>query len=218
MESAPAMNPRASSASPGSLSAPSQPAAAPSTAGASRAVEAGTASPVEAATASARVSSAELPEVADGWRAARPWWRRERWLYAFGFFLLGVCYAMLALVTGLDFRLGEADVTLWVTTLLEVSFAGFGYLLGLATEARRGERWAAAEVERRLRELADLRARVAQAEKLASLGQLAGAVAHEVRNPLAILRSMAQNLAEELPGGKSGARRVCEEMIEEIDR
>lgn len=145
-----------------------------------------------------------------------PAWRRPRWGYAAAAFLLGVVYTLVAQLAGFAFRLGERDFTLAAGALVEVSFAGFGYLLGLVTEARQREQALAREAERRLRDLARTRVRLAQAEKLAALGELASALSHELRNPLAILRSMAQNL-EEGPGA-TPARSTCREMIEEIDR
>ncbi|MEO1084965.1 MAG: ATP-binding protein, partial [Acidobacteriota bacterium] len=94
-----------------------------------------------------------------------------------------------------------------------------GYLIGLVVEGRGRERRDAELARARLEELADLRGRVAQAEKLASLGQLSSVVAHEVRNPLAILRAMTQNLAEELGSGAGAiAGAGCVDMLEEIDR
>ena len=134
------------------------------------------------------------------------WWRRDRWRYAAGCFLLGAAYTSLAMLYGFELRLGGHDVSLVAGGMLELSFAVLGYLLGVTREARRGERLAAKEVEEQLRNLADLRARLAQTEKLASLGQLSGALAHEVRNPLAIIRSMVQNLSEELPDDADAAR------------
>lgn len=145
-----------------------------------------------------------------------PFWRQSRWRYAAAAFLLGVVYTALAISFGFEFRLGELDVTFWVGALIEVSFAGFGFLIGLITEARRRERAAASKAEQQLRELAQVRARLAQAEKLASLGELASAVSHELRNPLAILRAMAQNLEEATTNGEAQA--TCREMREEIDR
>lgn len=143
-------------------------------------------------------------------------WRRPRWCYAAAAFLLGVVYTVVAISLGFALRLGELDMTLEGGALIELSFAGFGYLLGLTTEARRREQAAARQAEERLRELARTRARLAQAEKLASLGELASAVSHELRNPLAILRAMTQNLEEATLDGD--ARSTCREMLEEIDR
>lgn len=147
-----------------------------------------------------------------------PWWRRPRWLYAAASFGLGVVYTGLALIFGFEFRLGERDVTLLVGALVEVSFAAFGFVLGSSVEARRRERAAAEQVRRQLEDLAAVRAKLAQQEKLASLGQLAGAVAHEVRNPLAILRSLVQNLEESLADDAGESRETCGLLIEEIDR
>lgn len=119
------------------------------------------------------------------------WWRRPCWRYAGISFLIGVIYTALAMMGGVELRLGERQVTMVGGVVVGVSFALFGYLLGLAIEARQRDRaW--------LEELAVLRSRLSQHEKLASLGQMAGVIAHEVRNPLAILRAHIQNLEEEL--------------------
>lgn len=148
----------------------------------------------------------------------RPWWRRQRWLYAGAAFLLGVVYTGTATVLGFEFRLGERDVTLGVGALVELSFAAFGYVIGAGIESRRRERSAAEQIRRQLEDLAAVRVKLAQQEKLASLGQLAGAVAHEVRNPLAILRSLVQNLEETLDDEAAEGRETCGLLLEEIDR
>lgn len=152
--------------------------------------------------------------------AQTPAWRLDRWRFAAAAFLLGVAYTGVALAFGATFRVGERDLTLVAGMVVEVSFAGFGFLLGLAREARQRERAAATAAAGRMDQLARMQARLTQTEKLASLGQLAGAIAHEVRNPLAILRSLVQNLEEDLAdaGGTDRSRDTCGQLVEEIDR
>src|SRR5262249_10854494 len=57
-----------------------------------------------------------------------------------------------------------------------------------------------------------------QSEKLATLGQLGATIAHEVRTPLAVIRSATQSLAESVPGDDAEGRRACTFIIAEIDR
>jgi two-component system sensor histidine kinase HydH len=112
---------------------------------------------------------------------------------------------------GTEFRLSGRDVSWLVATWFGGTLGLTGFLLGDAIEARRGERAAA-------KALAAARLRVAQSEKLAVLGQLAAAIAHEVRNPLAVVRSSAQGLTETLPADDVEGRRAATFIITEIDR
>src|SRR5262249_7720800 len=52
----------------------------------------------------------------------------------------------------------------------------------------------------------------------AALGQLSASIAHEVRNPLAVIRSAAQSLAETTAPGDNEEQRACRFIIAEIDR
>ncbi|MGH7408512.1 MAG: two-component system sensor histidine kinase NtrB, partial [Candidatus Methylomirabilales bacterium] len=70
------------------------------------------------------------------------------------------------------------------------------------------------------REIGSLLARQqerARAEQLAALGLIAAGLAHEVRNPLAGLRSTAQAMAKKLPA-KNPQRDYLDRMLSEIDR
>jgi signal transduction histidine kinase len=118
---------------------------------------------------------------------------------------------------GLAFELNGRAVTGWVWLYLAVSFGGLGFLVGWLLELRRRERAAAAEVLRQAEALDRARLGLAQNEKLAALGQLAASISHEVRNPLAILRSTVQNMEED-PGSADDVRRSCEFLRDEIDR
>lgn len=58
---------------------------------------------------------------------------------------------------------------------------------------------------------------MAQREKLATLGLLSGAIAHEIRNPLSSIRTLASLLAEELPAN-SEQKTSADLILGEIDR
>ncbi len=144
---------------------------------------------------------------------------RLRWWGAVVGLALAAFDTALARAIGVDMRLGARDLTPHVFAYLALSFGVFGYILGLAIEARRRERLAAAAEKARAAELAAVRVRLAQIEKLASLGQLATAIAHEVRNPLAIIRSWVQNLVEGLPPEAARQAETTARCVkEEIDR
>ena len=62
-----------------------------------------------------------------------------------------------------------------------------------------------------------LEAQLRRNDRLASVGQLAAGIAHEVRNPLAILRATAQLLVDQLSSVPDGAR-YSNVLISEADR
>jgi signal transduction histidine kinase len=134
---------------------------------------------------------------------------RKRWLFAAGAFGIGLLYTSALALLGVEVRIAGRNVALGVAALTEVAFGAFGFFLGRAAEARSAEK-------RSIETLAALQSRLLRAERLATVGQVASRIAHEVRNPLAIIRSMVQNLGETL--NAEAERRSCREVIEEIDR
>ena len=134
---------------------------------------------------------------------------RKRWYFAAAAFGVGLLYTSVLALLGVEVRVSGRNVALPVAALTELAFGAFGFLLGRAAEARSAEK-------RSSETLAALQGRLLRAERLATVGQVASRIAHEVRNPLAIIRSMVQNLGE--TAESETPRRTCQQVLEEIDR
>lgn len=134
---------------------------------------------------------------------------RKRWYFAAAAFGLGLIYTSILALLGVEVRVSGRNVALPIAALTELAFGAFGFLLGRAAEARSAEK-------RSIETLAALQSRLLRAERLATVGQVASRIAHEVRNPLAIIRSMVQNLGETAEA--EAPRRACQQVLEEIDR
>jgi signal transduction histidine kinase len=71
-------------------------------------------------------------------------------------------------------------------------------------------------LERQQRRDVELSSRLHHTERLASLGQLAAGLAHEIKNPLAGIRGVLELLRDEETG--SDRRNLYREMLDELDR
>jgi signal transduction histidine kinase len=144
--------------------------------------------------------------------------RLNRWWGLLAGLLLAVSDTATVRALGITFQVNGRDATLLVGAFFGASFALLGFLVGYVMEGRRRDREAAGLIRAQVETIAATRARLAQSEKLAALGQLATAIAHEVRNPLAVIRSAAQGIAETAPASDVAVRRACGFITDEIDR
>jgi len=142
----------------------------------------------------------------------------DRWRGALVGTLIAVSDTLTLRAIGIGFEIGGHDVTWFVGIWFGSSLALAGYLAGYAVEMRRRVERSGALIQQQMEEIASTRARLAQAERLAAAGELAAAITHEVRTPLAIIRSAAQSLTETLGSQEAEARRACGFITDEIDR
>ncbi len=148
-----------------------------------------------------------------------PWYlQRARWIGA----AVGIAIALFDTFTmralGIGFAMNGRDVSLLVAATFGSSLAVLGWLFGRGLELRHRDQQQNAVIRAQSEEIAAARARLAQSEKLAALGQLSASVAHEVRNPLAVIRSAAQSLAESVAVDDQDGQRACRFITAEIDR
>jgi PAS domain S-box-containing protein len=68
-----------------------------------------------------------------------------------------------------------------------------------------------------LQDIKNLEALVRRQERLAALGELTAGVAHEIRNPLSIIKACADILRQRF-AGQPGENGLCTDIIEEVDR
>lgn len=121
------------------------------------------------------------------------------------------------LALGLEMRLAGRSVMTEVMILFMVTYGVLGFVIGKLMEARAQARADARTIESQLRALEASQRVALQNEKLAAIGRLAAGIAHEVRNPLGVIRASASMVREHF-SPEEEAHRACEFIREEIDR
>ena len=115
--------------------------------------------------------------------------------------LSGKATAVIAAEADADFLMGMSGLRTLLIFATTISLAGLAIFVLLVYKAAGS--------------LIRTRESLMQAETLASMGRMAAGIAHEVRNPLFIIRSSAERLREEHP---EEAGRIDEFIIDEVDR
>lgn len=130
---------------------------------------------------------------------------------------LGAIDTALLLASGVEMTVGGRSATLAVAATFSSSFGALGFLLGRLFQARARARADADTIARQLAALEETQAAWLASEKLAALGRLAAGIAHEVRNPLGVIRASATMVQESFDPADE-AFRACQFIREETDR
>jgi signal transduction histidine kinase len=110
-------------------------------------------------------------------------------------------------------QFGEVHRSLVAIILVAIGLMVFLFLM-LILIVRRGERILLERAnERKL-----LEQQLQQSEKLASIGQMVAILAHEIRNPLGIIKSSAEVLKEKENPDQSRIKKLCGVIVEEASR
>ncbi len=125
---------------------------------------------------------------------------------------------VLFLALGVEADLGGRNAFPLMMTVFGAGFIALGWALGALAVRRERARHDAATIAAQLEALEEHQQRLVQAEKLAAVGRLAASVAHEVRNPLGVIKSSAGLAAEAIPADDPGARKALSFVVEECDR
>lgn len=119
---------------------------------------------------------------------------------------------------GLDPQFGTPLGRAFAFGLFVVTYGGLGWVIGRLVEARTRARADREVIAAQYEELQQRQQQVLHYEKLAAIGRLAAGVAHEVRNPLGVIRSSAALLYESLEEPDDVAERSHTFIEEEIAR
>ncbi|MGH7961729.1 MAG: two-component system sensor histidine kinase NtrB [Candidatus Binatia bacterium] len=142
--------------------------------------------------------------------------RWDLWGLAAGV-LIGLFDLSVLLALGVDMRLGDRVVTVGVSLFFMANYAILGLVIGKLIQARARARADARTIEVQLHALETSQRAALQNEKLAAIGRLAAGIAHEVRNPLGVIRASASMVQEHFAPDDE-AYRACEFIREEINR
>ncbi len=100
---------------------------------------------------------------------------------------------------------------------LALTFGALGFAVGRLAIQRQRARRDADTIASQLCQLEDAQRALVQQEKLAAIGRIAAGVAHEVRNPLGVIRASAALVREGFAPGDD-AFRACQFICDESDR
>lgn len=129
------------------------------------------------------------------------------------FWMLGNIYGVLEISQDVTDQYQGVRKSIMVIILVAAGLMAFLFVM-LTLIVRRGERI----LLERSREQKRLEQQLQQSEKLASIGQMVAAVAHEIRNPLGIIKSSADMLLRKRNPDPDRVQKLCGVIFEESTR
>jgi signal transduction histidine kinase len=127
--------------------------------------------------------------------------------------MLGNIYGVIQITQGVTDQYVKVQRSVGIIIMVSVLLMAFLFL-SLTFIVRRGENI----LMERAKEEEKLAKRLQQHEKLASIGQMVATIAHEIRNPLGIIKSSAQTLARKENPKPERIKKLAEVIVEETTR
>lgn len=129
------------------------------------------------------------------------------------YWMLGVIYGVIEITQDVTDQYRVVQRSIVVIMVVAVGLMVFLFVM-LTLIVRRGERIL---LERAKRQKL-LEEQLQQSEKLASIGQMVAILAHEIRNPLGIIKSSAEVLVKKENPDQYRIKKLCEVIVEEATR
>jgi signal transduction histidine kinase len=129
------------------------------------------------------------------------------------YWMLGNIYGVIQITQDVTDQYFSVQRSIFVVILVAAGLMGFSFIM-LTLIVRRGERI----LLERARDQKRLEEQLQQSEKLASIGQMVATLAHEIRNPLGIIRSSAEVLVKKVNPDPSRVQKLCGIIVEEARR
>ena len=143
--------------------------------------------------------------------------RLPRWVWSLTGAAIGLFDFALMVALDANMMILGRDATNVMGVLFVVPYGLLGWAVGGLAQARARSERDRDTIARQLRDLERAQRALVQEEKLAGIGRLAAGVAHEVRNPLGVIRAAASMSRESFEPG-SDAHRALGFVCEETDR
>jgi two-component system sensor histidine kinase HydH len=129
------------------------------------------------------------------------------------YWMLGNIYGVIQITQDVSDQYAAVHRSLLVIIVVAAGLMVFLFIM-LTLIVRRGERI----LLERGNEQKRLEEQLQQSEKLASIGQMVATLAHEIRNPLGIIRSSAEVLAKKSNPDPTRMQKLCGVIVEESTR